>query len=351
MAEYHIVIVDDQADVRRLLRAGLETLKHNFQIEDVPSGEEALLVIANRPIDLLIIDVNLPGISGLELMERARQRNPTMKRILVTGMTDPEIRRQVAEGKADAYFIKPIEMLDFFQAVERCLGTSTTDFNEPQSPKIETPVEDLEARLARLTRELEAQSLLLLDDGGRVMQQAGDLPDAFVFSNLISPAWVALNLGAQISQLLDTNPARTLMSFASAKFDVFLTNVGTGRGLLVITPPHKGTESIAKVYTHLQTAIPDLIVLLANMPLTVSFQDEAVPDVELQSDHDDLEMQTVDLEEIIRQGGPQPFSSDVVDAFWDSAITEVKPKGLRNTGSLSFEQASRLGLAPEEKKP
>ena len=56
---------------------------------DVPSGEEALLVASRRPVDLLIADVRLPGISGLELMARVHKRNPELKTILITGLTDP----------------------------------------------------------------------------------------------------------------------------------------------------------------------------------------------------------------------------------------------------------------------
>jgi CheY-like chemotaxis protein len=85
MPKYRVLIVDDQSEVRRLLRAGLVTLGPDIQVVDVPSGEEAILVISRQPFDLLIADVRLPGISGLELKTRARMHNPNLKLILITG--------------------------------------------------------------------------------------------------------------------------------------------------------------------------------------------------------------------------------------------------------------------------
>ena len=122
MRPFHVLIVDDQRDARSVLRAGLETLETRLKVTDVPSGEEAILVIASQPIDLLVADIRLPGITGLELKERARMRNPELKVILITGVTDPRIREKVARAGAEAFFYKPVEMGDFLDAVERCLG-------------------------------------------------------------------------------------------------------------------------------------------------------------------------------------------------------------------------------------
>ena len=77
MARYHILIVDDQRDVRLLLRTSLETLKLDLEIIDVPSAEEALLVLGKEQIDLMVVDIRLPGMSGLELHDRAGKRTPT----------------------------------------------------------------------------------------------------------------------------------------------------------------------------------------------------------------------------------------------------------------------------------
>ena len=123
MGAPHILLVDDQKEVTRVLRSGLESLKHEFRITDVPSGEEAFLEITPGSVDLLVSDVRLPGISGLELMRRVKEHNPDLKVILVSGVTEEKIRQEVAQAGADAFFFKPVELADFLDAVERVLGT------------------------------------------------------------------------------------------------------------------------------------------------------------------------------------------------------------------------------------
>ena len=83
-----------------MLRSGLESLGSVVKVTDIPSGEEAILVSSRQHFDLLVADVRLAGMSGLELMQKARQRNSDLKVILITGLTDPEVRRLVAGAGA-----------------------------------------------------------------------------------------------------------------------------------------------------------------------------------------------------------------------------------------------------------
>ena len=70
-----ILLVDDQRDILRLLHSTLDTLKvPELEIIEAPSGEEALLEIGRRKIDLLVTDYLLPGITGIELMHKMRVR-------------------------------------------------------------------------------------------------------------------------------------------------------------------------------------------------------------------------------------------------------------------------------------
>ena len=165
-----------------MLSTSLRTLGPEIEVVDVPSGEEALLVASRRPVDLLISDVRLPGLSGLELMARVHKRNPELKTILVTGLTDDKIRRQVAEAGASAFFYKPLEMSDFLDAVERCLGLVETFFPlppvvEPEKTVPEAPPITLAERLADLRKAIDATAIILLDQQGEVSARAGELPN------------------------------------------------------------------------------------------------------------------------------------------------------------------------------
>ena len=97
-------------------------LEDDLDIVEVPSGEEAILDSSLNPIDLLVSDYRLPGISGIELMRKVRRNRPNVKVILITGQADPNIRKEVSEAGADAFFIKPIPIADFLDSVEHQLG-------------------------------------------------------------------------------------------------------------------------------------------------------------------------------------------------------------------------------------
>ncbi|RPH57280.1 MAG: response regulator, partial [Chloroflexi bacterium] len=107
---YRVLIVDDQKEVSRLLRSALETIEQELIVSEAPSGEEAILEASRAKVDLLIADYRLPGITGVELMKKFRARNPNVKVIMVTGVTDPRLAKEVSECGADSFFTKPVSI-------------------------------------------------------------------------------------------------------------------------------------------------------------------------------------------------------------------------------------------------
>ncbi len=180
MPSFRILIVEDQREVSRLLRSALETLEHKMDVVEIPSGEEAILFSSRNPIDLLVSDYRLPGMSGIEMMKKVRKYHPQMKVILITGQTDPKVRKQVAEAGADAFFIKPVPMADFLDAVERHLGLVETILPpEPIAPAVVPDAKlGLPDLLTRLRADMDAMAVFLIADTGRILVRAGDLPDS-----------------------------------------------------------------------------------------------------------------------------------------------------------------------------
>ncbi len=128
MAPPCILIVDDQRDIVRLIHASLQTLGHDLELVDAPSGEEALLVASQRKVSLLVADYLLPGISGVELMRKIKVRNPELKTIFISGYNERKARNEMLQAGGVAIFDKPIPMADFLDAVERSLGLVRTIF-------------------------------------------------------------------------------------------------------------------------------------------------------------------------------------------------------------------------------
>ena len=109
-----ILVVDDEPDVellfrqqfRRDLRAG------RFTMEFAPSGEAALQRItdaAGASIILILSDINMPGMTGLELLPKAKAARPDVPVIMITAYGDAETKRKALESGAEALFTKPID--------------------------------------------------------------------------------------------------------------------------------------------------------------------------------------------------------------------------------------------------
>src|SRR5574341_93889 len=201
MSKRRVLIVDNQRGVRRSLRSGLDSLEEDFEILEATSGEEALLVFAGAPADLLITGVSLAGISGLELMQRLRQRKPKLKVILTADHPDARISQQALHAHAIALIPKPIEIADFSEAVQRFL-----DMDEPAprpSEQKDGSSGSLIAFLESQCQEMGALATVLLDSGGEILGQAGDPSKARMALPLIPALLEALGASTRLSQALE----------------------------------------------------------------------------------------------------------------------------------------------------
>jgi CheY-like chemotaxis protein len=354
-SKYRILVVDDQQDIRNILRVGIESLGPDFSVVAVPSGEEAVLEITLQKFDLLVTDVRLPGISGLEVLRRMRTTHPDLRIILITGVLDPVIRRNVADAGADAFFLKPIEVSDFLDAVERCLGI--VDAKMPASSllqKIDIPKDSVSERLVKLRKDLDAFSAILFDERGRVVVQAGELPDDKVAVDSLYPALMAgFSAGMKVSHFLGASRPESLTYFGGTKFALFFAPVSKSHALLVAVNAVQMDEQISHAVRYVYTALFDLQNILEHIGVVVRAE-EPVPlpdDVTVlvedqESTEEDLQEAPI-LDAIF--GGLTSNDQDFedLDAFWDSAAKEIS-EDVTNADVLTYEQALQLGLTPDE---
>ena len=118
-----VLIVDDAIDLGRMLQDALKVTRPEIPITVVPSAEEALLESTRYTFDLLVTDLRLPGMSGLELISKIRLRQPGIKVILITALT-PEDRlfRLKEEVHPDIFIRKPISIANFLESVVNLIG-------------------------------------------------------------------------------------------------------------------------------------------------------------------------------------------------------------------------------------
>ena len=115
-----ILVVDDDPGQRSLLETFLQT--KGYRTQSAGSGEAALQLLSEEPFALLITDVRMPGISGIETLRRAGQKHPSMPVLLVTAFAD--IRSAVAAMRDGAvnYLAKPIDLEELMASVRFALA-------------------------------------------------------------------------------------------------------------------------------------------------------------------------------------------------------------------------------------
>jgi DNA-binding NtrC family response regulator len=123
----HILVVDDEADIEALFRQQFrrDLKAGRFRMEFATSAQQALRIIEGadgRDIVLLLSDVNMPGMSGLDLLPRAKAVRPDLAVIMVTAYGDLETRRRAAEGGAEGLLPKPIDFAALRAEMDRRLG-------------------------------------------------------------------------------------------------------------------------------------------------------------------------------------------------------------------------------------
>lgn len=103
-----VLVVDDDARSGKLAADVLEF--HGFETERVESGEAALECIAARPPALVLLDIQLPGIDGVETLRRLRANTTTrgLRIVAVTASAMLEDRRRLVDGGIDEFLTKPI---------------------------------------------------------------------------------------------------------------------------------------------------------------------------------------------------------------------------------------------------
>lgn len=114
-----ILIADDNAAQRRFLELLLTMDGHSVKV--VEDGLEALEVIEKEPLGLLISDIHMPYMTGLELCKEVKERKPGLPVILLTSMEDEATEQQAKAAKVDAFFRKPVVGKGFRELVGKFL--------------------------------------------------------------------------------------------------------------------------------------------------------------------------------------------------------------------------------------
>ncbi len=147
-----VLVVDDEATLRKTLRTSLTA--SGFAVEEARSGEEALQSIQNNRFDLVLLDINMPGISGLDACRKIRGISPQAGIVMITVRDLEEDKVRALEAGADDYVTKPFKLRELtarLRAVLRRLRIHDI----PETAVLEAGALKLDVRLRQVWRGAE----------------------------------------------------------------------------------------------------------------------------------------------------------------------------------------------------
>jgi two-component system response regulator (stage 0 sporulation protein F) len=120
-----ILIADDDPRVLLILRATLERTKNSYEIVSAGDGTEALAKIENQPFDLVMADVRMPGIDGIELVEEMRALNLNTAVVWITAYGCHRLQKECDRLDICRCLDKPLRIGQIRQAAREALETTT----------------------------------------------------------------------------------------------------------------------------------------------------------------------------------------------------------------------------------
>jgi len=151
-----ILIVDDEETIRLALRKFLRS--RGYEVEIAGSGDQALQILDNQSFSLMLCDVRMPGMTGVQVVPEARSRDHDLAIIMLTAVNDAATATEVLSSGATDYLMKPVELADLQQAVDRALHKRADLIEQRRLDKLIR--EEVALRTAELEREKESLRLM-----------------------------------------------------------------------------------------------------------------------------------------------------------------------------------------------
>lgn len=346
---HRILIVDDHRDVVRLLHSALDSLEHEFEIIEAPSGEEAFLEVSRSKIDLAVIDYLLPGMSGLELMDKISARNPDSETILISGSKERNVRKKLRETGAFAFFEKPISLTDFLDAVERSLDLERTVLpTEEDDDGGSDAHKTMSGLLSKFRKKMDAQVIFLLSDQGHILARAGALLDSSLEASLLSALMGIFRAGQKVSGYIHQETPLSYHIFPGGDQDVLLAPVNNTHALVIAGDKLSERKKVLDLIDSLRMLKSEVEHVLDAMGVTrpsVEEMDEYLEAEEVPEEEIEDDITSEELDALFQQ--KTEIGSDEAESFWNDAIDQHQNQQV-DADKLSYEQARQLGLTPEK---
>jgi CheY-like chemotaxis protein len=338
-----VLVVDDAPQICKALNDVLTA--SGYSVRTAPSGERALQIMESTEFDLVITDLKMSGMSGMELIDKVKLRAPNTSIVILSGFGDmDDVIQAMRAGIAD-YLKKPFSIDEVLNVVKREVKksqarTSATASirpatSAPGSSAVARPprvyifsppdLEKIDVALSRLRAQTSAESVLLIEEAGYVIAAKGMVADKDVeaLSSLIVGG---RSMSNQLANLLGEGDGFAMNYLEGQRMSVYTTGLGQGLFLVIVVP--KGTKQ-GVVWLYAKEAATEIETIVQR----------AAAEVQKESGKP--------IEQMDRAALHQEMAQTLDNLFGEEAVAE----GGQETQTLSFEQAMKLGLLKDLDKP
>jgi len=321
-----ILIVDDDEKLATLLQESLRTLGGGYDVVTAGGTDEALAKVSKRSFDLVITDLMMPEVDGLQLLEALKAINPSMVTVAMTAFDSREIRAKAERLGIYHYLAKPFSVYEFRQCVidvfkEAEQTQEAVAFSEEQFKAIER-------NLSSLRAGVRAHSVALIDSVGKIISLQSIERDLDMIS--LGNALVKGNaaVAAELADLVGGRPICRLCYHEGDDYNLCIYTLSEEISLVIIF----GQEvKVGQVWFYAKQVVGDLQQLL--------------PSEKLMGEVEKGESEILELE---AEGAAEPERAEVgaqaaIDS-WEAVAEEVA----QDFGGLSLAEAQAMGLVGKD---
>ena len=116
---HRIMVIDDESIVGKMVKAVLE--QDGYKVEAFVNASPALARLEEEKFDLVITDLKMKGVDGMEVLRTVKAHSPDIKVIMITAFANMDAALEAMRGKVDDFFPKPVKLKDLKASIQRLL--------------------------------------------------------------------------------------------------------------------------------------------------------------------------------------------------------------------------------------